>query len=69
MPTDLLAKAAVSAAAVGVLLSLLKQGPRTSGLAAAVPVNSLPSALAGASITLLVQRGLRNSQSGGVRHG
>jgi len=44
MPTDLLAKAAVSAAAVGVLLSLLKQaGPRASGLAAAVPVNSLPA--------------------------
>jgi len=44
MPTDLLAKAAMSAAAVGVLLTLLRQaGPRASGLAAAVPVNSLPA--------------------------
>ncbi|HEX6705150.1 MAG TPA: hypothetical protein VF169_10350 [Albitalea sp.] len=44
MPIDLLAKAAMSAAAVGVLLSLLRQaGPRASGLAAAVPVNSLPA--------------------------
>jgi hypothetical protein len=44
IPTELFAKAAVSAAAVGVLLSLLRQaGPRASGLAAAVPVNSLPA--------------------------
>jgi hypothetical protein len=44
IPTELFAKAAVSADAVGVLLSLLRQaGPRASGLAAAVPVNSLPA--------------------------
>src|SRR5258705_3256379 len=43
MSIDLVAKAAMSAAAVGVLLLLLRQaGPRASGLAAAVPVNSLP---------------------------
>ena len=41
---DLVAKAAISAAVVGVLLCLMRQaGPRASGLAAAVPVNSLPA--------------------------
>lgn len=44
LPIDLLAKAAMSAAAVGVLLWLLRRaGPRASGLAAAVPVSSLPA--------------------------
>jgi hypothetical protein len=44
MQGDLVVKAAVSAAAVGLLLSLLRHaGPRTGGLAAAVPVNSLPA--------------------------
>jgi len=44
MSIDLVARAAMSAVVVGVLLSLLrKAGPRASGLAAAVPVSSLPA--------------------------
>lgn len=44
MPTASLAKAALSAVAVGMLLVLLRNaGPRAGGLAAAVPVNSLPA--------------------------
>ena len=43
MPTSI-AHAALSAAAVGVLLSALhRAGPRAGGLAAAVPVNSIPA--------------------------
>ena len=43
MPTSI-AHAALSAAAVGVLLTALhRAGPRASGLAAAVPVNSIPA--------------------------
>jgi len=43
MPTTSLAHAALSAAAVGVLLTTLRRaGPRASGLAAAVPINSVP---------------------------
>ena len=44
MPTDSLAKAVLSAAFVGVLLALLRRaGPRAGGLAAAVPVSSVPA--------------------------
>ena len=44
MPTAALVHAALSAAAVGVLLATLRRaGPRAGGLAAAVPVNSLPA--------------------------
>ena len=44
MPITSLAHAALSAAAVGVLLSALhRAGPRVGGLAAAVPVNSIPA--------------------------
>jgi hypothetical protein len=44
MPIASIAHAALSAAAVGVLLSVLhRAGPRASGLAAAVPVNSIPA--------------------------
>ncbi|HTJ04705.1 MAG TPA: hypothetical protein VL624_05120 [Caldimonas sp.] len=44
MPTTSLAHAALSAAAVGVLLAMLRRaGPRAAGLAAAVPINSLPA--------------------------
>jgi len=44
MPLASIAHAALSAAAVGVLLSALhRAGPRASGLAAAVPVSSLPA--------------------------
>jgi hypothetical protein len=44
MPTASLAHAALSAAAVGVLLTTLRRaGPRASGLAAAVPINSIPA--------------------------
>lgn len=40
----LIAKAVLSAAAVGLLLALLRRaGPRACGLAAAVPVNSMPA--------------------------
>ncbi|HEY2188055.1 MAG TPA: hypothetical protein VGH48_05780 [Caldimonas sp.] len=43
MPTESLAHAALSAAAVGVLLTTLRRaGPRAGGLAAAVPINSIP---------------------------
>src|SRR5213079_2389129 len=43
MPTASLAHAALSAAAVGVLLTTLRTaGPRAAGLAAAVPINSIP---------------------------
>jgi hypothetical protein len=43
MATDLLAKAAISAAAAGLVLALLRRaGPRAGGLAAAVPVTSMP---------------------------
>jgi hypothetical protein len=43
MPTASLAHAALSAAAVGVLLTTLRRaGPRAVGLAAAVPINSIP---------------------------
>jgi hypothetical protein len=42
MPTASLAKAALSAAAVGLLLAVLRHaGPRAGGLAASVPVNSM----------------------------
>jgi hypothetical protein len=44
MPITSLAHAALSAAAVGVLLATLRRaGPRAAGLAAAVPINSLPA--------------------------
>jgi hypothetical protein len=44
MPSAHLARAALSAAAVGVLLLLLRRsGPRAGGLVAAVPVNSMPA--------------------------
>ena len=44
MPITAIAHAALSAAAVGVLLSALhRAGPRAGGLAAAVPVNSIPA--------------------------
>ena len=44
MPTASLARAALSASAVGVLLMMLRHaGPRAGGLAAAVPVNSMPA--------------------------
>src|SRR3954452_469582 len=44
MPTTSLAHAALSAAAVGVLLTTLRRaGPRAGGLAAAVPINSMPA--------------------------
>jgi hypothetical protein len=43
MPTASLAHAALSAAAVGILLATLRTvGPRAAGLAAAVPINSIP---------------------------
>jgi len=44
MPITSLAHAALSAAAVGVLLATLRRaGPRAAGLAAAVPISSLPA--------------------------
>jgi len=44
MPTTSLLHAALSAAAVGLLLATLRRaGPRAAGLAAAVPINSLPA--------------------------
>jgi len=44
MPTASLARAALSAAAVAVLLMALRHaGPRAGGLAAAVPINSMPA--------------------------
>ena len=44
MPIASLAHAALSAAAVGTLLWILRRsGPRAGGLAAAVPINSLPA--------------------------
>jgi len=44
MPTASLVHAVVSAAAVGLLLTTLrKAGPRAGGLAAAVPINSVPA--------------------------
>ena len=44
MATDLFAKAAVSAAVVGLVLALLhRAGPRAGGLAAAMPVTSMPA--------------------------
>jgi len=44
MPTAPLVHAIVSAAAVGLLLTTLrKAGPRAGGLAAAVPINSIPA--------------------------
>ena len=44
LPLALIVKAVLSAGAVGVLLALLRRtGPRASGLAAAVPVNSMPA--------------------------
>jgi len=44
MPITSLAHAALSAAAVGVLLATLRRaGPRAAGLAAAVPINSMPA--------------------------
>jgi len=44
MSTTCFAHAALSAAAVGVLLSMLRRaGPRAIGLAAAIPVNSMPA--------------------------
>ena len=44
MPIASLTHAALSAAAVGALLWILRRaGPRTAGLAAAVPVNSIPA--------------------------
>ncbi len=44
MITDHLTKAALSSAIVGVVLLLLRRaGPRAGGLAAAVPVNSMPA--------------------------
>jgi hypothetical protein len=43
MSIDLLAKSAVSAATIGVRALLRQAGPRARGLAAAVPVNSLPA--------------------------
>ena len=44
MPIASLAPAALSAAAVGILLWLLRRaGARAAGLAAAVPINSLPA--------------------------
>jgi hypothetical protein len=44
MPTVSLARALLSAAAVGMLLALLRHaGPRVGGLAAAVPINSMPA--------------------------
>ena len=59
MSVDLLAKAAMSSAAVGVLLSLLRQaGSRASSLAAAVPLNLLP-----ALFWLCVERGDQDAAS------
>jgi len=53
MPTTSLLHAALSAAAVGLLLATLRRaGPRAAGLAAAVPINSLP-----ALFWLFVERG------------
>jgi hypothetical protein len=44
MPTDSFARAALSAAVVGLVLALLRcAGPRAGGLAAAVPVSSVPA--------------------------
>nr|HET7858191.1 hypothetical protein [Caldimonas sp.] len=44
MPITSLAHAALSAAAVGILLATLRRaGPRAAGLAAAVPINSMPA--------------------------
>jgi len=44
MPIASLTHAALSAAAVGILLWILRRsGPRAAGLAAAVPINSLPA--------------------------
>jgi hypothetical protein len=44
MPTTSFAHAVLSAAAVGLLLSTLRRaGPRAGGLAAAVPINSVPA--------------------------
>jgi hypothetical protein len=44
MPNASLLRAALSAVAVGLLLALLRRaGPRAGGLAAAVPVNSMPA--------------------------
>ena len=44
LPLALIVKAMLSAGAVGLLLALLRRtGPRASGLAAAVPVNSMPA--------------------------
>ena len=44
MAADLYTKAALSAAAAGLALALLRRvGPRTGGLAAAVPVTSMPA--------------------------
>jgi hypothetical protein len=53
MPNTSLLHAALSAAAVGLLLATLRRaGPRAAGLAAAVPINSLP-----ALFWLFVERG------------
>ena len=44
MATELVAQAAVSAATAGLVLALLRRaGPRSGGLAAAVPVTSMPA--------------------------